>query len=323
MVLAQTSAGPARPARAALPAAHVRSAAPRRASRWTASSLGNRALGTCAPRHRAPRSAALLLAALLLVAAGAAGAQTAPGRVVRFPSVPAPGEKGLVLRGWFTQPDVPQGRGRVPGIVLMHGCGGPKAPSHRWAAQLAAWGYAALVLDSFGPRGILQVCSDSPRLLPTQRTGDAYGALQFLQGQRGVDPDRIGLMGWSHGGSSALWAVEGAWSLAHQPYPWLRFRATSVFYPSCNFSHPAFTTPVLMLMGSADDWTPASPCRRMIKTAAAGDSPIQLVVYPGATHAFDAVRMTVEAYGHTLEYNPGATLDAQYRVREFFDKYLR
>ena len=268
--------------------------------------------------------ATLALVALLTAgAAGASGAPTAPGLLVHFPSVPGPREKGLVLRGWFTEADVPQGRGRVPAIVLMHGCGGPKSPSHRWAAQLAAWGFAALVLDSFGPRHIPQVCSDTLRLLPTQRTGDAYGALQFLQGQRGVDPDRIGLMGWSHGGSSALWAVDRDWSLAHQPYPWLRFRATSVFYPGCNFAHPAFTTPVLMLMGSADDWTPASPCRRMAKTPAALDSGVQLVVYPGATHAFDAVRMTVEAYGHTLEYDPEATQDAQSRVRAFFDKYLK
>jgi len=266
---------------------------------------------------------AIALAIALGAAAGSGIAQPGQGQLVRFPSVPGPGEKQIVLRGWYSQPQIPQGRGRIPAIVLMHGCGGPKAPSHRWAAQLNEWGFAALVLDSFGPRGIPQVCSDPSRLSAPQRTGDAYGALKFLQGQRGIDPDRIGLMGWSHGGSSALWAVDEHWGPLHQPYACGRFRATSVFYPGCGYAQQGFSTPVLMLMGTADDWTPASPCRRLVKTATTPAGKIQLVIYPGATHAFDAVRMTVLAYGHTLQYNPAATQDAQIRVKEFLDKFLK
>ena len=120
-----------------------------------------------------------------------------------------------------------------------------------------------------------------------------------------------------------MWAVERSWSRAHQPYPWLRFRATAVFYPGCAFQRAEFTTPVLMLMGAADDWTPANPCRMLVRTAHASDGKVQLVIYPGATHAFDAVRMTVLAYGHVLRYNPGATVDAQGRVHEFLDKFLK
>lgn len=260
---------------------------------------------------------------VLLATHSVAAAQPIRGKLVRFPSVAGPREQATMLRGWFYFPALSQGRGRVPALVLMHGCGGPKIPSHRWAEQLNTWGMAALVLDSFGPRKIDQVCSDRLRMSSPARTADAYGGLMFLQNQRGVDPDRIGLMGWSHGGSAALWAVDRDWSRAYQPYPWLRFRATTVFYPGCGFTHAAFTTPVLMLMGAADDWTPASPCRRMAKTAQAADGDIELVVYPGATHAFDGVRVPVEAYGHMLEPNPAARLDAHLRVREFLEKYLK
>jgi len=257
------------------------------------------------------------------LAAIPAFAEPAHGEIVRFPTVPGPGERQQSVQGWLSGPTQVPGRGRLPAIVLMHGCGGAKTPSHRWAGQLVAWGFGALVLDSFGPRGIAQVCSAPQRLSSPQRTGDAYGALRFLQSQRGIDPDRIGLMGWSHGGSAALWAVDANWGRAHQPYPWLRFRATSVFYPGCAFDHAGFTTPVLMLMGAADDWTPANPCRHLARTVQTSDGKVQLVIYPGATHAFDAVRMTVLAYGHVLQYSPGATLDAQARVRQFLDKYLQ
>src|SRR5208283_4249987 len=67
-------------------------------------------------------------------------------------SSPAP------LKGFLFKPE---GEGRHPAVVMMHGCGGAYASNgklgarHRmWGKYLAAHGYVALMLDSFGPRGI-------------------------------------------------------------------------------------------------------------------------------------------------------------------------
>ena len=75
---------------------------------------------------------------------------------VRIPS------KDLTLTGTlFTPASSPLLRDRRPAIVLMHGCGGmvdtrgELVARHRdWAERFARWGFVALTLDSFGPRGI-------------------------------------------------------------------------------------------------------------------------------------------------------------------------
>jgi dienelactone hydrolase len=257
-----------------------------------------------------------LLVALACALPATGRAQVAPGESVKFPRVSREGEKPLTLRGWWTPPVIEPGRGRAGAVVLMHGCGGPQVSSHRWARQIADWGYGALVVDSFGPRRIRRICGQPERMLAPQRTGDAYGALLFLQSMRGIDPDRIAVMGWSHGGSAALWAVDSEWAPAYRPYPWVRFQAAVTFYPGCP-AHGVFMTPVLILMGGADRWAAPQPCKRMVQAHKANGEDISLVVYPGATHAFDAVRSTVQILGFVLQYDPSAAADAQERVRKF------
>jgi len=258
---------------------------------------------------------------LLLLLPAAAWADAPTGEPVRFPSIAAEGSPALSLRGTWSPADVQPGRGRAGAVVLMHGCNGPRVSSHRWARQLAAWGYGALVVDSFGPRKIHTVCGDPSRMPAHQRTGDAYGALLFLQSLRGVDPDRIVVIGWSHGGSAALWAVNKNWGPRFRPFPWVRFQAAAAFYPGCAPDHTAFMTPVLILMGGADTWAPSYPCTRMVKNHRQHGEEIQMVIYPGATHAFDSVRNTTEMLGHILEYDPGATEDAEAKVRALLAEY--
>src|SRR2546426_2939572 len=52
--------------------------------------------------------------------------------------------------------------GPFPAVVQLHGCGGLEAQSYRWARWLAAHGYIALVVDSFGPRAVKGDCRSGP-----------------------------------------------------------------------------------------------------------------------------------------------------------------
>ena len=45
--------------------------------------------------------------------------------------------------------------------------------------------------------------------------------------------------------------------------------------------------PTLILIGSADDWTPAAICQQMVAGARDRSARVQIVVYPGAQHEFD------------------------------------
>ena len=92
----------------------------------------------------------------------------------------------------------PKGKTLVPAVLVVGGSeGGLHAYLMREAALLAAHGYAALALAYFGEPG-----------LPTQlvRIPLEYfmRALDWMQGQKEVDRDRLAVMGTSRGGELAL-----------------------------------------------------------------------------------------------------------------------
>jgi dienelactone hydrolase len=202
---------------------------------------------------------------------------------------------------------VPQG-GRAA-VIALHGCGGMYSGarsrrdqlSERHAAQaeaLLAAGYVVLFPDSFGSRGRHEVCTirlGERSIRPAQRRLDALGALAWLGRQADVDPARIALLGWSHGGSTTLAAVNAgdaqvaAFREAGGAPPF--FRTAIAFYPGCTASlrdalwKPA--TSLAILIGSADDWTPAEACAKL---GARGDQakwPLEVTVYSDAHHGFD------------------------------------
>ena len=56
-----------------------------------------------------------------------------------------------------------------------------------------------------------RLCGSSDPLTGRARAHDVYAAAQYLKAQPDVDAARIGAIGWSHGGWTALWALMVAW----------------------------------------------------------------------------------------------------------------
>lgn len=220
----------------------------------------------------------------------------------------------------------PKGAGPFPAVVLMHGCGGIQESHLRWAKLLNAAGYVTLVLDSFRPRSIVRLCSRIVRAASqSSRALDAYGALEYLQDLPIVDDDRVGLIGWSHGGGSALAAVS-KFGVADKFSR--RFKTAIALYPFC-VSDRSFEIPVLVLIGSNDDWTPAKFCRELLKNTATRENAIELKVYDGAFHGFDDADLGTGFFipgepggRHWLQYDRNAHQDAVGRVKRFFDNHL-
>jgi dienelactone hydrolase len=81
---------------------------------------------------------------------------------------------------------------------------------------------------------------------------------------------------------------------------------------------------VLILIGEADDWTPADRCREMVAHARPDSTPITLHVYPDAHHAFDVavLKPGCRAFGHSVEYNELAAQDAEEKTRAFLAAHL-
>ena len=155
--------------------------------------------GMSAPRRRL--DAAVLLGATLLSACASAAAPTRPA--VRCPGVratptpfrPAPPRSGA--RAPARCPPVtiyrPDGAGPFPFVVLLHGCGGLHREAmwttwvEPWADLFRTHGIGTAVVDSFGPRGVDQVCTGNPGAWAVRRADDAYSVRAWLAEQPYVD----------------------------------------------------------------------------------------------------------------------------------------
>ena len=223
---------------------------------------------------------------------------------VFFPSLDSPltGGKPTLLRGLLMKPE---GVGPFPAIVALHGCNGLLkegalvAREAAWTQHLTSHGYVVLFPDSFGPRDVTSDCEGRVRAW-AERSYDAYGALRYLQTQPFVIGERIGLMGWSHGGGTVVFAID--WK------------------PDISF---------LLEIGAQDDSIQSAPCIERTRSARAGGAPMQMKVYDGAVHDFDwpgdKLHTITSPSGKVAHYgvDEDARGDALVRVLAFFESRLK
>lgn len=186
---------------------------------------------------------------------------------------------------------LPSGAARGPAVVALHGCGGPfPARDKQWSDLLTAAGHVVLLPDSFGSRGLGSQCREPTRAVTPggMRRQDAIAAARWLVAQPYAPPGGVVLLGWSNGGSTVLATARAGRS----GLPDGLFRGFVAFYPGCRgfLDRPwSPVAPTLLLIGEADDWTPAEPCRRLVASVPG----VELVTYPGAFHDFDVPDMPV------------------------------
>jgi dienelactone hydrolase len=230
---------------------------------------------------------------------------------------------------------------KVPAIVLMHGSAGVTRSMEQWVDALNEIGVATFVVDSFGPRGVRSTMEDQLRVPYAANVVDAFQALQLLATHPRIDAARIGVMGFSRGGSVAF-------NTAVEPFRRaivksdLKFALHIPTYAGCNqvyWSPQVTKAPMLNLLGEADDYTTAEPCEQLAKRYADVGTPIRTIKYPGAEHSWDGtgkvqwfpnatsaapcgvVRWDVESWKVTAE-RTGTTIPAE-KVSEFFDSCIK
>ena len=241
-------------------------------------------------------------------------------------------DDGVALKGWLVKPAHPGTKS--PAIIICHGLGANKSDFTELSASLSKRGYLVLQFDfrAHGESG------GNRTSLGYHEQKDIIAALHFLKTHPGIDPKRIGIYGFSLGGSSAILAAAktGAFSavVADSAFTSLRDQAREAitgFYhlPAFPFLHLTVLgyeiyfqtqvdtiapvkviaaiapTPMLIIAGEGDTLIPADNGRRLF--ASAGE-PKELWIVPGADH------------GGTLA---AAGSEYEMRVGEFFDKYLK
>ena len=258
------------------------------------------------------RGLAALLACLLAVgcAGGIGGLSVPPIDVVDLRTSPRPLPAALSL---------PSGTGPFPVVILLHGCGGGISRTEAWASRLNGWATPTSLIDSFTPRNVATVCAAlQPRhaARPRRAVADQCRFVP-LRTRPDIDPNRIGVLGLSHGGATAAWVTQARYEKA---YPGL-LRASVDYYGPCRSpeTHGTAAGP-----GGRVRTTGATPvvCRGFGAKLRPGQ-PFEIHTYPGVFHAFDDPQTaTRKNEGHWMGYNHDAAVDSYERVRLFLAKWL-
>jgi dienelactone hydrolase len=185
---------------------------------------------------------------------------------------------------------LPAGLSRVPAVILVHGSGGVGANVDRWAQELIELDVAALLLDCFTGRGIVQTITDQSQLTSLAMVIDVYRALDLLSKHARIDASRIAVMGFSKGGFAALYASLNRFRRMHGPAG-VEFAAYIPFYPSCYTTYidddQVSDRPIRLSHGTADDYVAIEPCRNYVERLRRSGKDVILTEYAGARHAFD------------------------------------
>jgi dienelactone hydrolase len=184
-------------------------------------------------------------------------------------------------------------KGPVPALILKHGSGGLAGPTgvniRKWAATVAGWGVAALVVDSFGPRTITQTATNQSQLSDWADIADSLAALKMLAADPRIDKSRIGIMGWSRGGGAAMKvALETVRKAVISDDA--KFAIHIVFYGPADAQYRDQATdksPILFLHGESDDYVPMAVTREYSEWLKTMGNPVTFISYPKVFHDFD------------------------------------
>ena len=239
---------------------------------------------------------------------------------------------GLTLAGWLIKPDHV---GKiVPAIVICHGLGANRSDFTDLAVFLARRGYLVLAFD-FRAHGDSEGSRTS---LGYHEQKDVKAALHYLSSRPEVDQGRIGIFGFSLGGSTAILAaaetrkfraiavdsaftslrdqarqaITGYYHLPSFPFVGLSVLGYELYFQTTvkridpeSVIGEISPSPLLIIAGEGDDMIPAENGRRLFHAA---KEPKELWVIPVAGHGG-----TVAAAGNA--YNK--------RIGDFFDKHLK
>ncbi len=251
--------------------------------------------------------------------------------------------EGFQIQGWLLNPVKIEPGKKYPMIVLIHG-GPASAVTPDWPAgfgmsraiiaALSSHGYYVLMPN---PRGSYGQGEEFTRANVKDFGGgdlrDILAGVDAAINKNPIDPDRLGVTGWSYGGYMTMWtvtqtnrfhaAVAGAGIANWQSYygqnlidQWMiPFFGASVYDDPAVFEKSSpikfikkVKTPTLVIVGEHDAECPAPQSYEFWHALKTFGVPTQLIIYPGEGHMF----IKPEHQADRLDQTVG-----------WFDKYLK
>jgi dipeptidyl-peptidase 4 len=224
-----------------------------------------------------------------------------------------PARAGLELDGWIMKPASFDSTKRYP--VLFHVYGEPASQTvlDRWGGGNYLWhllltqhGYVVASLDNRGtpaPRG-RSFRKVAYRKTGTISSGDQAGALRSMRRWRWVDSTRIGVWGWSGGGSTTLnllFRYPDLYQTGMAVAPMADLRLYDTIYQERYYGLPQQNEAdyregssltyadrlrgnLLLVHGSGDDNVHYASTERLINALVAANRPFTMMTYPNRSH---------------------------------------
>ena len=185
--------------------------------------------------------------------------------------------------------------GRIPAMIIVHASDGPKyVRGGVYAERFRDLGIATFRINSFDPRGVITTIGNQRAVSEWSMVADAYRVLALLATHPAIDPEFIGIIGWSKGGQTAyLTAFEPVRRAARVGE--LRFAVHFPFYRGClqEVRMPMTGVPMREHIGALDDYTGTKRCVSEAHSKRAAGNDVEIRLYSGAYHGFDSGRPSV------------------------------
>lgn len=169
-------------------------------------------------------------------------------------------------------------------------------------------GFATFQLQSFDSRDVQSTVGSQVEVTSAMMILDSYLALETLSEHPNININRVGITGWSLGGTVSLYS---AWmplinSINNGEF---RFAAHLPIYPGClAYPYPDESmifsqAPVHILIGKLDDWVSAYACTNLLDKLNESGLPhnIDITIHEDAHHSYDReMELTTIEHGYTL-----------------------
>ena len=177
---------------------------------------------------------------------------------------------------------------KYPLVIGVAGSLGWRKHHYEYMNMFQEMGFATFELNSFQSRNITSTVGSQIEVTAATMILDAYRAFEKLAKHPHIDKYKVSITGWSLGGAVTLFS---AWKPVKKAITSdLKFASHLAFYPPCFFDpeNTEFTdSPIHILIGELDNWTPAEPCRNFVNKIS-NKSNIDLTIYANSHHSFDS-----------------------------------
>jgi len=230
---------------------------------------------------------------------------------------------GITLKGYIAYNDTV--KELRPGVLVVHEWWGNNEYSRMRATMLAELGYVAFAIDMYGNGQVVDNPADAGKLAgQTLKNMEGMkarfnGALDVLKKASGVDPSRIGAIGYCFGGGIVLNIASSGSDL----------KGVVGFHPGLASVLPAekgkVKAKILVCNGAADKFNSEETIMKFKAGLDSANAEYRFINYPDALHAFTNPASTEmgKKFSMPIAYNESADKKSWIAMKEFFEMIFK